>query len=79
MIDLKAMEEKLDAVLSQETAESLEMWLFKQRNKKVSNIIGKGSFVSLNSISVLMDCKKRQSVFSRPQKVSDISESNLAA
>lgn len=50
MIDLKQLEESLDNALSNETEESLRIWLLQKRNKSYLAQLGEGRFESRKSI-----------------------------
>lgn len=51
MINLQALEEKLNKVLETETKESLTTWLLQKRIKNVFNCMGEGNVLPLNKQS----------------------------
>lgn len=50
MIDLKKLEEKIDALLEKETTESLNNWLLKKREANLKEILGNGVFEPLKKV-----------------------------
>ena len=48
MIDLEALERKIDAALARETPESLTAWLMNKRASDVDTYIGEGDYVPYN-------------------------------
>ena len=46
MLDLKKLEEKLDAALAKETKESIEAWLSEQRNTEFNALLKDNAFLS---------------------------------
>jgi hypothetical protein len=51
MINLQALEEKLNKVLETETKESLTTWLLQKRIKNLLNCMGEGDILPLNKQS----------------------------
>lgn len=49
MLDLSKLEKEIDALLESETDESLTNWLFNKRFGALNEILGTGTFVSLQS------------------------------
>ena len=47
MVDLEAIQKKIDKVWENETPEGLSNWLFNKRFVNVNKIVGEGKFVSI--------------------------------
>ena len=47
MIDLKKIEERIDRTLAHETKESLAGWLMSKRHKSLNQLLGDGTFESM--------------------------------
>ena len=52
MIDLDKLEQEIDALLEQETESSLTKWLLNKRFGHLNNLLGNGSFVSMQRASM---------------------------
>ncbi|HLA57128.1 MAG TPA: hypothetical protein VK622_00125 [Puia sp.] len=61
MLDLKKIEEEIDALLAKETKESLNSWFLAQNPQNINSYLGTGEFlnISLPSISITIEnlCK----------------------
>lgn len=49
MIDLKKIESKVDEILKNESSESLANWLMNKRNSGLNQLLGDGTFFSLQT------------------------------
>ena len=54
MIDLDKLEQEIDTLLEQETGSSLTKWLLNKRFGHLNNLLGNGSFVSMQRTSMSM-------------------------
>lgn len=53
MLDLKAIQAKIDNLWEKETPDSLTNWLFQKRLSDINTIIGEGKFVSIQTKSIV--------------------------
>jgi hypothetical protein len=60
MVDLDKLDKEIEELLENETSDSLTKWLLNRRLGNINNLIGKGTFIGMQS--------KRESVFSCSQK-----------
>lgn len=59
MIDLDKLEQEIDTLLEQETRSSLTEWLLNKRFGHLNNLLGNGSFVSMQRTSMSMFIPKK--------------------
>lgn len=69
MINLQALEEKLNKVLETETKESLTTWLLQKRIKNVFNSMGEGSILPLNKQSFNIEKIESYEFIIEPQTI----------
>lgn len=69
MINLQALEEKLNKVLETETKESLTTWLLQKRIKNVFNCMGEGSILPLNKQSFNIEKIESYEFIIEPQTI----------
>ena len=65
MLDLKKLEESLDAALEQETPESLSTWLRNKRKDALTSRLGKGFVEKRRSIQFVTKRKKSSPCFQK--------------
>ena len=79
MIDLNKLDKEIDSLFENETGDSLTKWLLSKRFGNIYNLIGKGTFVSLNKQSEAIFVTKKTATFNQDSNYSPDSPINRKA
>jgi len=79
MIDLNKLDKEIDSLFENETGDSLTKWLLSKRFGNIYNLIGKGTFVSLNKQSKAIFVTKKTATFNQDSNYSSDNPINRKA